>query len=115
MRDLVAWLVLALLFLVELLAVAGAAVWGTWAGGWLLGTAAAVGLLVVWGLFASPKAPYRSGARRPLAKLLVFGLTTVGLWASGHEGWAVGFLTLVLLVHAAAALPFVRRAVPEVG
>ena len=43
------WFVLALVFADEVLAVAAAAVWGSWAGGPLLGLAAALAVVAVLG------------------------------------------------------------------
>ena len=102
MTQLGTGLVLALLFLVEVLAVAAAAVWGAWRGGLLLALAAATLVVVAWGLFASPKAPYGGHGARPVVKVLVFAGATAGLWVAGHHGWAVGFAVLTMLVHAAA-------------
>jgi hypothetical protein len=50
------WSVLALVFLDELLVMAALAVWGADAGGWLLAVAAVLAGVLVWFLFASPKA-----------------------------------------------------------
>lgn len=102
MTQLSAGLVLALLFVVEILAVAAAAVWGAWRGGLPLALAVATLVVVAWGLFASPKARYGGHGARPVAKVLVFAGATAGLWVAGHHAWAVGFAVLTVLVHAAA-------------
>lgn len=108
-----AWGVLALVFLDELLAMAAFAVWG-----WQVGTPR--GLLVVvlpllamtaWWLFASPKATWGGPVRRPVVKILVFGLACWALWDAGHHGSAIGLLAFSVVVNGAAALP----AVAEVG
>jgi hypothetical protein len=51
--------------------------------------------------------------RRPLVKVLVFGLASAGLWAAGHPGWAVAFLVVSLVVNALAQLPSVRSLVAD--
>src|SRR3954451_13433996 len=84
------WSVLALVFLDELLAVAGLGVYG-WATSvrsvpvWLLPLPG----VLAWPLFASPKAPFGSPVVRPVVKVLVFGLASLGLWAAGHPELAV--------------------------
>lgn len=88
---------LALLFLVELGAVAAAAYWGvtlevTAALAWLLGLAAPAVLIALWGLFGSPRAPYRTrGAGRVGFELLWFGAGAAALLAAGAVGWAAAF------------------------
>lgn len=106
-----AWTVLALVFLDELLAVAAAAVWGAHASGPLLAIAAAVAVVVVWYLFASPKARYGGPVVRPVVKALVFTLAAVGLWLAGSPGWGVALLVFSITVNALAQLPSVRAAV----
>ncbi len=104
------WTVLALVFLDELLAMAGLGVYGwstpaRWLLVWLLPL---LGMLA-WFLFASPKA--RSGSRviRPAVKVLVFGLASIGLWAAGHHSLAVALLVFSLVVNALAMLPSIRE------
>jgi len=107
------WTVLALVFLDELLAVAGAATWGAHAGNvWL---AIMMGLLtvLVWFLFASPKAHFGGPIVRPLTKVLVFTLASVGLWASGHHDLAVALLVFSAVVNGLAQLPSVRVLVQD--
>jgi len=102
------WTVLALVFLDELLAVAAAATWGSYAAGpWL---AVGMGLLTVlaWFLLASPKAPYGGPTVRPVTKVLVFTLASLGLWAAGHHGLAVVLLLFSAVVNGLAQLPSVR-------
>jgi len=107
------WLVLTLVFVDEVLALAAAAVWGSWAGGPLLAVAAALTVVAVWWTFASPKAPYGGVVVRPAVKTLVFGLASLGLWQAGHPDWALALLVFSVVVNALALLPFVRRLVPE--
>ena len=102
------WAVLALVFLDELLAVAAGWVWGRHVGGILLGLVAAVAVVVVWFLFASPKARFGGPVVRPGVKVVVFGLGTVGLWAAGHHAWALWFLAFSVVVNALAQLRQVR-------
>ena len=102
------WVVLAAVFLDELLAAAAAAVWGHAVGGALLATAMVVLVVALWWGFASPKAPMDGPVLRPLTKVLVFGFASVGLWAAGHHGWAVGLLVFSIVVNALAQLPAVR-------
>jgi hypothetical protein len=109
----VGWLVLALVFVDELLAAAAAAVWGNHAGGVLLAIVMALLVIVVWWTFASPKAPRGGPVVRPATKVLVFGLASLGLWAAGHHGWAVAFLLFSVVVNALAQLPSIQALVPE--
>lgn len=105
-----AWVVLALVFLDELLAVAAAAVWGSHVAGPLAAVGAGLVVVVVWFLFASPKARYGGPVVRPVVKALVFTLGAVGLWVAGHPGWAVAFLVFSIVVNALALLPSVQAA-----
>ncbi len=102
------WLVLATVFALELVAVAAAVVWGRWQAGWWLGLVAAGAVVVAWGLFASPRAPWGSPVARPAVKVLVFGLSALGLWAAGHPVAGVLLAAVAAVVHALAALPVVR-------
>jgi hypothetical protein len=103
------WTVLALVFLDELLAMAGLGVYGwstsaRWLLVWLLPL---VGMLA-WLFFASPKARFGSPVGRPLVKLLVFGLAALGLWAAGHHSLAVALLVFSVVVNALAQVPSIR-------
>ena len=113
-----AWGVLTLVFLDELAAMAAFGVWG-----WQVGTPRALLVVVlpllamtVWWLFASPKARFGGPTRRPVAKVVVFGLATWALWDASHEGWAIALLVSSVVVNGLAALPPVvdvsRRAGP---
>lgn len=105
------WLVLALVFVDEVLAAVAMGV----AGGHYWGVAGAVlaPLVVVaaWWTLASPKAPFGGPVVRPVTKVLVFGLASLGLGAAGHHGWAVALLVFSVAVNAAAQLPSVRSLV----
>ncbi len=108
------WIVLALVFLDELLAMAGLGVYGwstslPWLMVWLLPL---LGMLA-WFLFASPKARYGSAVVRPVVKVLVFGLASAGLWAAGHHTLAVALLVFSVVVNALAILPGIRELAAE--
>lgn len=102
------WLVLALVFVDEVLAAVAAGVWGRYAAGWPLAVIAPLVVVAVWWAFASPKAPYSGPVVRPVVKVLVFGLATVGLWVAGHHTAAVWFLVFSVVVNALAQLPGIR-------
>jgi len=107
------WLVLALVFLDEVLAAVAAGV----AGGHYEGVAGTVlaplVVIAVWWGFASPKAPYGGPVARPVVKVLVFGLASLGLWAAGHPGWGISLLVFSALVNGTAQLPSVRALTAE--
>jgi hypothetical protein len=103
------WTVLALVFVDELLAVAALGVYGwetspRWLWVWLLPVSA----MVAWALFASPKAPFGTPVGRPVVKVLVFGLASLGLWSVGHHGAAAGLLVFSVVVNAIALAPPIR-------
>lgn len=102
------WLVLALVFVDELLAAAAAAVWGNSVGGVLLAIVMPLVVVAVWWTFASPRAPLGGPLVRPVTKVLVFGLASLGLWAAGHHGWAVAFLVFSVVVNGLAQLPSIQ-------
>lgn len=111
-----AWIVLGLVFADELLACAAAAVVGRalpapWLFVWLL----PVSVVVVWFLYASPKARYGGPVVRPVVKVLVFGSTSLGLWVVGHETAAIVFLAFSVAVNGLAQLRFVRTAAEGVA
>ena len=105
----VGWVVLALVFADEVLACVAAGVYGAHVGGWPVAAGLVVLVVAVWWTFASPKAPLGGPVVRPVAKVLVFGLATAGLWAAGHPGWAVAFLVFSLVVNVLALHPDVAR------
>ena len=102
------WTVLGLVFVDELLLMTALAVWGADAGGWLLAVLAAAAGVLVWFLFASPKARYGGQVARPLAKALVVAAAVAGLAAAGHPGWAVALAVFSVLINAAAQHPDLR-------
>jgi hypothetical protein len=102
------WSVLFLVFVDELLAVAAAAVWGNHVDNAALAVVMALVTMLVWFLFASPKARFGGRVVRPVTKVLVFTLASAGLWASGHHTLGVALLVFSVLVNAGAQLPSVR-------
>ena len=107
------WSVLFLVFVDELLAIAAAAVWGAHAGGPVLAVVMALLTVLVWFLFASPKARFGGPVVRPVVKVLVFTLASVGLWASGHHALAVALFLFSALVNGLAQLPSVKVLVQD--
>ena len=105
------WVVLTLVFLDEVLAALAAGVWGAYAGGWPLAVLAPVAVVAVWWAFASPRARYGGPVVRPVVKVLVFGLASLGMWVAGHHGWAMVLLGFSIVVNGLAQLGFVRRLV----
>jgi hypothetical protein len=109
-----AWIVLGLVFVDELLACAAAAVVGrATPAPWLLVWFLPLLVLAVWALFASPKARYGGPVVRPVVKVLVFGLASLGLWLADHGTAALGLLVFSLVVNVGARLPFVRAVLEE--
>lgn len=102
------WTVLFLVFVDELLAVAAAAVWGAHVNGAWLAVGAGLLTVVVWALFASPKARFGGPVVRPVTKVLVFTLASVGLWAAGRHGLAVALFAFSAVVNGLAQLPSVK-------
>lgn len=104
------WLVLTLVFVDELLAMAAFAVWG-WQqpGGWLLVWVLPLLAMLVWWLFASPKARYGGRLVRPVVKVVVFGLASLALWDAGHPVWALALLVFSVVVNALAQVPAIAR------
>jgi hypothetical protein len=110
-----AWGVLSLVFLDELAAMAAFGVWG-WEVGtprWLLVVVLPLLAMTAWWLFASPEARFGSRGRRPVVKVLVFGLASLALWDAGHHGWAVALLVFSLVVNGLALLPRVSEVARE--
>ena len=106
------WLVLALVFVDELVVMAALGVWGADAGGWPLAAVAVLAGVAGWFFFASPKARYGSPVARPVAKVLVIGAAVIGLAAAGHPGWAVALAAFSVVVNGVALHPDIAR-LPE--
>jgi hypothetical protein len=102
------WLVLTLVFVDEVAAAVAAGVWGSYAGGWPLAVLAPLVVVAVWWAFASPKARWGGPVVRPVVKVLVFGLASVGLWVAGPHGWALSLLGFSIVVNGLAQLPAIR-------
>ncbi len=108
------WLVLALVFLDEVLVAVAAGIGGAHGFGTAGAVLAPVLVVTVWWSFASPKAPYGGPVRRPVVKVLVFGVASWALWVAGHHGWAVALLIFSAVVNAIALLPSIRALGEEV-
>jgi len=109
----VGWTVLALVFVDELAAVTAAAVWGWHARPrWLLVWVLPLAVTTVWFLFASPKARFGGPVRRPLTKVVVFGLASLGLWDAGLTTWAIAMLAFSIVINALALIPAIARLAP---
>ena len=108
------WTVLALVFLDELLAMAGLGVYG-WSASprWLLVWLLPLLGMLAWFLFASPKARWGGPVVRPVTKVIVFVSTSAGLWVAGHHALAVAFLAFSVVINGLAQLPAVRRKLDE--
>ena len=109
MRLAWAFVVLTLVFVSEVIALVAYGVWGwdhspRWLLVWLLPLTGAV----VWGTFASPKAPRGGPRARPIAKVLVFAAAFLAIRDVHDYSWALAFLVGSALVNALAALPVVR-------
>ena len=100
-----------LVFVDEALAMVALGVWGWHVQGVVLAVAAPAAAVYVWYTFASPKARHGKGWRRPVAKVVVFVLASLALWASGHAGWAVALLVFSVVINALAQLPAARAVV----
>jgi hypothetical protein len=115
MRSLAA-VILAFVFFDELAAMAAFGVWGADHGGplapvlWILLPVIA---MAVWFFFASPKARYGGPVRRPVAKVIVFGLASAALWHADRPGWALALLVFSIIVNALAQLSFVQRMITD--
>ena len=69
--------------------------------------------MLAWFFFASPKARFGFPVVRPLVKVLVFGLASLGLWAAGHHTLAVALLVFSVLVNGLAMIPAIRGLAAE--
>ena len=92
----------ALVFLLELVAVAAFAIWGATVNV-AVAIAAPVAMIVLWGRFAAPRSERRlPPGRRALFQLTVFGLAAVALAAAGSV--VAGVLFAVAVAGNAALL-----------
>jgi hypothetical protein len=104
-----AWIVLAGVFVDELLVMAAFGIWGwqqdpRWLLVWLLPILA----MAVWYAFASPKAKYGGPLIRPVTKVVVFGLATLALWDANHPLWAMALLAYSVVVNGLAQVSRIR-------
>jgi hypothetical protein len=102
------WSVLFVVFVDELLAISAAATWGDYKSGAFLATVMALLTVAIWWLFASPKAPYGGRGIRPVVKVAVFSLASLGLWDSGHHTLAIAFFAFSVVVNGLAQLPSIK-------
>jgi hypothetical protein len=91
---------LALKFVLELVAIAGFAIWGASVDGTALAVLLAIGTpvlaAVLWGAFAAPRAKRRLPARTRIPfELCVFALAAFALALSGNAGVATAFAVAV--------------------
>ena len=103
------WTVLALVFLDELLLVAGAWVAAAAGGGWVVGLLAGVAVVALWAALASPKAPYGGPVARPVTQVLLLVAVCLGLWWAGHPGAALALAVFSVTVNALARVPSIAR------
>ncbi|MEU8789163.1 YrdB family protein [Streptomyces sp. NPDC048643] len=102
-----------LAFLLELAALAVLSWWGFSAGGnaalrVVLGVGVPLAAIVVWGLFAAPKARLKPALPFVLlVKAVVLGSSAVALYALGHPVAAI-VLAVVVVVNTAVAETFRR-------
>ncbi len=100
-------------FLLELLALAGLALWG-WRTGptgvnVLLAIAAPLAAAALWGAFVAPKARRHPGDPwRLLLEVVVFGAGTLAFAGAG-VGWAAIALGVLGALHLAATFPLGQR------
>lgn len=114
----VALVVLALVFLDEVLAIVALGYWGAGhdgAPGWILAIVAPAAAVLLWFFFGSPKAAYGGPVARPVVKAAVFAAATAGLWASGLPGLAISLLVFSVVVNGLAQLPVVRAGIADLN
>ncbi len=107
------WSVLFLVFVDELLAISAAATWGEYQAGVWFAVLVAVLTVLGWYLFASPKARYGGRLVRPIGKIIVFTLASVGLWVSGHHHLAIAYFAFSVVINALAQLPSIKVLVTD--
>ena len=90
-------------FLCAMFAVVSLAIWGftAWDAPWnvVLGIATPVATLIVWGLFASPRAVVRVHPFvRGLVELLIYLSATIAWWSAGQAWIGLGFAVVAVVV-----------------
>jgi hypothetical protein len=93
---------LILRFGLELAALASVAWWGAVTGEgvwpWVLGIAAPLAVILVWGAFVAPKRKFDLRlAARVAIEFLVWLAAAAALWEVGHEFLATAFLAVALV------------------
>ena len=102
------WTILGLVFLDEVLLVAGAWVAAaTWA--WLAGPVAGLAVILIWFTFASPKARYGGRVVRPVTKVLVVLAVCGALALADKVLAAFALLAFSVFINALAQVPSVAR------
>lgn len=92
-----------LAFLLEMAAFAALAWWGFTTGGNMLanivlGIGAPVAAMVLWGMFAAPKAKFKVALPFVmLVKALVFGAAALAFHGVGHPALAIAFAVVALV------------------
>ena len=89
-----------LAFLIEIAALVAIGVWGFRTGSsplqsWLLGLGAPAVAIVLWGLFAAPRAVYDVFAAELAVKTLVLGGGVLAAFTFVPVGWAIAFAFLM--------------------
>lgn len=102
------WVVLTLVFVDELFAVAAAAIWGEYVGGVVVAVVLPLIVIGFWSAFASPRARFGGPVLRPVVKVVVFTLASLGLWRAGHGGWALALFGFSVVINALAQVPSVQ-------
>ena len=90
-------------FLCAMFAVVSLAIWGftAWDAPWnvVLGIATPLATLIVWGLFASPRAVVRVHPFvRGLVELLIYLSATIAWWSAGQAWIGLGFALVAVVV-----------------
>ena len=101
---------LALAFFSELAAFTVLAVWGGQVGGWPLAVLLPVLAIVLWGLFAAPRARYRVPAAARAVEIAVLGGAVLAFVDLGRPWGALAFAVTVFLGVTAAHSPAARPA-----
>ncbi|WP_433475462.1 YrdB family protein [Spirillospora sp. CA-142024] len=97
-----------LAFVLEIVAIIALAWWGFTTGGNILvnvvlGVATPVVAMVLWGLFAAPRARFKVALPLVLlVKAVVFGAGALGFYGVGHPGSALAFAVITLINTALA-------------
>lgn len=111
-----AWAVLLAVFLVEVAGIVVLGMWGWHVGGrarWLLVVGLPLVTIVVWWLFAAPRALIPDERLQLVTKTVVFGLAALALWPLAGWGWALGAVVVTVLVHLAAHSSLVQAYTSE--